>query len=351
MEGIFKDIRFAGRTLLKQPGFTAVSIVTLAQGICASTTVFSVVDGVVFRPLPFRQPEKLVQIWQVAPGRPAAEGNSSAASFLQMERHNQVFDDMAAYTGWAFNITGRGAAEHVGGAKVSAAFFDVLGVSPELGRTFMAGEDTPGNDREVVLSHSLWAEKFASSSDVIGAHLSIDREDSTVIGVMPAGLAFPEADSRIWVPAAIDPQKPDSTYGIFLTIGRLKPGISIDQGRAQAELMARELESEDPKLNGGRSISLASLQEQLVGDVRPAMLLLLFAVLFVLLIACANIASLQLARGATRGKEMAIRSALGAGRVRIARQLLTESLVLSVSGGAIAVLASLWTVSAIRSLM
>jgi putative ABC transport system permease protein len=351
MEGVIKDIKFAGRTLLKQPTFTAIAIVTLALGICASTTIFSIVDAVVLKPLPFHQSQKLVQVWQVSSGRPMTEGNSSAASFLQMQRHNQVFDSMAAYVGWAFNITGTGAAEHVDGAKVAATFFDVLGVKAELGRTFMPGEDTPGNNREVLLSHSLWVEKFASSRDVIGARLSIDGESSTVTGVMPAGLEFPEHNTKIWVPAVIDPQKPDNEYGIFATIARLKAGINLDQAQAQTRIMADELEREDPKLNGGRSITLVPLQEQLVGDVRPAMLLLLFAVLFVLLIACANIANLQLARGATRGKEMAIRSALGAGRGRIARQLLTESLVLSAAGGAIAILASLWTVSAIRAFM
>jgi putative ABC transport system permease protein len=351
MGGILKDMRFAIRTLLRQPGFTSVSIITLALGICASTTVFSIVDGVVFRPLPFRQPQRLVQVKQVSPGRPGTEGGTSVAGFLQMERHDQAFDGLAAYVPWAFNITGSGSAEHVGGARVTAGFFDVLGVDTVLGRTFVPGEDTPGNNREVLLSHSLWVEKFASSRDVIGSRLSIDGEDSTVIGVMPSGLAFPEGDTRIWVPAAIDPQKPDRGYEIFQTIARLKEGTSIDQARAQAEIMASELETEDPKLNGGRSISLVSLHERVVGDVRAAMLLLLSAVLFVLLIACANIANLQLARGATRAKEMAIRSALGAGRVRIARQLLTESLMLSGAGGAIAVLASLWSVSAVRSLL
>jgi putative ABC transport system permease protein len=351
MDSILKDLRFAGRTLLKQPGFTIVSIITLALGICASTTIFSVVDGVVFRPLPFRQPDKLVQVWQVSAGQPVAEGSTSVASFLQMKRHNTTFDDMAAYMPWAFNITGNGVAEHVSGSKVSASFFSVLGVNPELGRTFAPGEDIPGNDREAVLSHSFWAEKFASRLDVIGAHLSVDGVDSTVIGVLPAGLAFPENDTKVWVPAVIDPEKPDSTYSIFRTVARLKEGISIDQARAQAEIMTGELEAEDPKLNAGRSVTLIGLQNQLVGDVRPAMLLLLFAVLFVLLIACANIANLQLARGATRGKEMAIRAALGAGRTRIARQLLTESLVLSVAGGIIAILASLWTVSALRASM
>jgi putative ABC transport system permease protein len=268
-----------------------------------------------------------------------------------MKRHNTTFDDMAAYLPWAFNITGSGLTEHVSGSKVSASFFSVLGVNPELGRTFAPGEDTPGNEREVVLSHLFWAEKFASKPDVIGTHLSVDGVDSTVIGVLPAGLAFPESDTKIWVPAVIDPEKPDSTYSIFRTVGRVKDGVSIGQAQAQAELMASELEAEDPKLNAGRSIALIGLQNQLVGDVRPAMLLLLFAVAFVLLIACANIANLQLARGATRGKEMAIRTALGAGRFRIARQLLTESLVLSVAGGVIAVLASLWTVSALRAAM
>jgi putative ABC transport system permease protein len=351
MNNILKDIRFAGRTLLKQPGFAAVSIITLALGICASTTIFSVVDGVVFRPLPFKQPDKLVQVWQVSPGQPAAEGSSSAASFLQMKRHNQAFEDMAAYLPWAFNITGSGAAEHVSGSKVSANFFGVLGVNPERGRTFAPDEDTPGNDREVVLSHSFWAEKFASNPDVIGAHLSVDGAESTVIGVMPAGLAFPEIDTKIWVPVAIDPKKPDTEYSFYRTVARLKEGTSIGQAQAQAGVMSGELEAEDPKLNAGRSVALVGLQNQLVGDVRPAMLLLLFAVIFVLLIACANIANLQLARGATRGKEMAIRTALGAGRLRIARQLLTESLVLSVAGGAVAVVASFWTISAVRSLI
>jgi putative ABC transport system permease protein len=351
MNNILKDIRFAGRTLLKQPGFTSVSIITLALGICASTTIFSIVDGVVFRPLPFKQPDELVQVWQVSPGQPTAEGSSSAASFLQMKRHNEAFEDMAAYLPWAFNITGSGAAEHVSGAKVSANFFGVLGVNPERGRTFAQGEDSPGNDREVVLSHSFWAEKFASSPDVIGAHLSVDGAESTVIGVMPAGLVFPENDTKIWVPAVIDPKKPDTEYSVFRTVARLKEGTSIGQAQAQAGVMSGELEAEDHKLNAGRSVTLVGLQNQLVGDVRPAMLLLLFAVIFVLLIACANIANLQLARGATRGKEMAIRTALGAGRLRIARQLLTESLVLSLAGGAVAVVASLWTISAVRSLI
>jgi len=351
MNNILKDIRFAGRTLLKQPGFTAVSIITLALGICASTTIFSIVDGVVFRPLPFKQPDKLVQVWQVSPGQPKAEGSSSAASFLQMKRHNQAFDDMAAYLPWAFNITGSGAAEHVSGSKVSADFFSVLGVNPERGRTFAQGEDAPGNDREVVLSHSFWAEKFASNPDVIGAHLSVDGLESTVIGVMPAGMVFPENDTKIWVPAVIDPKKPDTEYSVFRTVARVKEGTSIGQAQAQAGVMSGELEAEDHKLNAGRSVTLVGLQNQLVGDVRPAMLLLLFAVIFVLLIACANIANLQLARGATRGKEMAIRTALGAGRLRIARQLLTESLVLSLAGGAVAVVASLWTISAVRSLI
>jgi len=301
--------------------------------------------------LPFKQPDRLVQVWQVSPGQPTSEGSSSAASFLQMKRHNEAFDDIAVYLPWAFNITGSGAAEHVSGSKVSANFFGVLGVNPERGRTFAEGEDTPGNDREVVVSHSFWAEKFASNPDVIGAHLNVDGAESTVIGVMPVGLAFPEADIKIWVPAAIDPKKPDSEYSFFRTVARLKEGTTIGQARAQAEIMSSELQAEDPKLNSGRSVTLVGLQNQLVGDIRPAMLLLLFAVLFVLLIACANIANLQLARGATRGKEMAIRSALGAGRFRIARQLLTESLVLSVTGGAIAVIASLWTVSAVRSLI
>ncbi|MGH9825548.1 MAG: ABC transporter permease, partial [Blastocatellia bacterium] len=235
MDNFIKDIRFSIRTLSKRPGFAFVAIATLALGICTSTTIFSIVDGVVLRPLPFEDQGRLFALFENQQGQPVTDGNVSQKVFLDLQKRIQVFDSMSVYAGWAFNVTGQGTPEHVEGAKVSADFFNVLGVPPEIGRGFQTGEDRVGNNHEVVLSHSFWAEKFGSDRGVLGRTLKMDGVQATIIGIMPDSLRFPEKDTKVWTPIDINPLKPDDEYSVLRTIGRLKRDMAPGQAQAQLQ--------------------------------------------------------------------------------------------------------------------
>ena len=341
METFYQDLRYCLRNLAKSPLFTAVALLTLALGIGANTAIFSVVNAVLLRALPYAEPDRLVTFIR--------EGHSgqSSANFLDWKRDNHVFENMGAVEGWSPNLTGIDKPEQVSAMHITADVFPVLGVKPILGRTFTADEDHVGRDREVVLSYGFWQRHFGGSKDVLGRTVEFNGEPYVVIGVMPSDFrfAFPSWANRaeVWGPLPVNPE--DRVVNSKRLFARLKPGVSLEQARAEMATITARLEKQFPGTN--RDLVVASLKEQVVGDIRPALLVLLGAVGFVLLIACANIAHMMLARASTREREIAVRTALGASRTRILRQFLTESALLALLGGIVGVLIANWGLRAL----
>ena len=347
MENLIKDVRYGVRTLLRQPGFTLVAIVTLALGIAANTAIFTVVDAVLLRPLPYPEPERLVMAWEnhQALGGPEQEW-LSPTGFDDWRTQNNVFEHLSAVGGWGPTLSRQEESQQLVGAVVSHDTFSLLGVPPLLGRAFTESEDQPGAERVVVLSHSLWQRYFNSNPDIAGTTVSLSGQNYTVIGVMPAGFKLPIIpNSELWstLRPTLNPGCQRGCY-VLRVMGRLKPGVTVAGAQAEMVTIAGRLAEQFPETNQNVSATIVSLHEQTVASLRPAVLLLLVAVGFVLLIACANVANLMLARGVTRRKELAIRAALGAGRGRVIRQLLTETSLLAVAGGALGVLLAFWLV-------
>ncbi|HVH85868.1 MAG TPA: ABC transporter permease [Terriglobales bacterium] len=336
MEILLQDLRYSLRNLLKSPGFTAVALVTLALGIGANTAIFSVVNAVLLRALPYADPDRLVVVLH--------EGHSgnSSANFLDWRRDNQVFENMGAAEGWTPNLTGVDKPEAVSGLHVTSDIFPVLGVRPILGRTLTPDEDQPGHDHEVVLSYGVWQRRFGGSKDVLGRTVEFNGEAYAIIGVMPAGFrfAFPSWATRadVWGPLPLNAS--DRVINSKRIFARMKPGVSLNQARAEMATITARLEKQFPGTN--KDVVVSPLKEQVIGDLRPALLVLLGAVGFVLLIACANIAHMLLARASAREREIAVRTALGASRRRILRQFLTESALLALIGGCVGVLMATW---------
>jgi putative ABC transport system permease protein len=343
MNTLLQDLRFAVRTFAKQPGFTLVAIITLALGIGANSAIFSIINGVLLKSLPFKAPENVIKLWEYIPG--GFQGTVSVPNLKDWREQNSVFSQIAAYQFQNFGLQSKDAPERVRAAIVSPEFFDVLGVPPQLGRTIAEGEDQEGKHRVAVLSHELWQSKFAADADIIGKPMLLGGEDFTVIGVMPASLRYPSQTTDLWVPLVISPQQAVSRGShLFFALARLKPGVTFQQAQEEMSGIARRIEEQYPDQQTNRGILLIQAQEEMVRRIRPALVVLLVAVGFVLLICCTNVANLLLARAAARRKEIAIRLALGAGRLRLLRQLLTESALLSLLGAGLGLLIAYWGV-------
>jgi putative ABC transport system permease protein len=334
---LWQDVRYGARRLLKNPSFTSIAIFTLAIGIGANTAIFSLVNGVLLNALPYPQPEQLTMVWCDNRRQGIRDDITSYPNFLDWRDRNNTFQGMAGVRTSTFNLTDAGEPEEIHAANVSTNFFQLIGVSPVRGRGFVTEEEQPGRDRIVVLSHGLWQRRFGGDPGILNKSILLNGESNIVVGIMPPGFQFPDK-TEMWKPLALNEELRAARSLFWLpVVGRLKPGVTLAQAQADMDVIAKQLEQQYPNL-AGYGVNVVPLVEQTVGSIRRALITLFGAVLFVLLIACANVANLLLARAAGRQREMAIRAALGAGRWRIVRQLLTESMLLAVLGGALGVL-------------
>jgi putative ABC transport system permease protein len=342
------QLRLGVRTLGRAPGFTLATILILALGIGATTALFTLAYGVLVRPLPYADPGRLVMAFQDqrAVGGPPDEW-ASPGNVADWGSATDIFSAFTAASGWSPSLTGSGAPEQLTGAQVTGAYFDTLGVRPALGRTFRPDEDVPNAPRVAIISHELWLRRFGGDRSILERAVALGGDPHTIVGVLPPGFVPAiQPDAEIFRPLRLNLANP-SRGAIFLrTIGRLRPGVTLDEARARADVLARRLETAWPRTNRGVRINLIPLQERVVGPVETPLLALLGASVLVLLIACANVANLSLARGLSRTREVAVRLALGASRGRVALDLLTESLLLSIAGGAAGVIVALWALRA-----
>jgi putative ABC transport system permease protein len=358
MSTLIEDLKFGLRMLAKNPGFTAVAVITLGLGIAANTAIFSVVSGILLRKPPVRDPDRVMMVlsvnrakgWADSPEHPV-----SAPDFLDWRKDSHSFEEMAAIAPWDdFTLTGQEEPQRVAGMRVSANFFHLLGVNPSLGRTFGAGEDEEGRDHVAILSYGLWQTHFASDPSLIGKIVKLNGESYTVVAVMPAGFKFIDFPAQVWVPLVFD-SKQLSPAGrqsrSFYVFGRLKPEATVEQAQAEMTTTSQRMELTYPEADKGCEARLISLQEFLIEDfnIRPALMMLMGTVGLVLLIACANIAGLLLARGAGRTHEIAVRSAMGARRWRLVRQFLSENILIAIAGASVGLLLASWGINILHA--
>jgi putative ABC transport system permease protein len=347
MHKLIQDLRYGIRTLLKRPAFALIAVATLALGMGSSTVIFTVVDAALLRGLPYKEPDRLVHLWENKGQHEFAKREMSYPDYQDYQQNN-VFEGLAAYTGGGALLTGLGEAERIAAPRASANFFSVLGVEPFIGRTFQAGEDVPNGPRVTVLTYGFWQRRFGGDQGVLGRAITINGDSYTIVGVLPANFQFALRNSDLWIP--YQPTQNQLTrrfmHGTNL-IGRLKPGVTPEQAHSELNVIASRIEQQFNDSHAGTTARVVPLQEEIVGTVRPILFVLLAAVAFVLLIACANVASLLLTRSLARQKEVALRAALGASRWRVVRQLLTEAILLSLAGGAAGLFIAYWGVPAL----
>ena len=352
MSRLLQDLRYSLRTLLRSPTFALAALLALALGTGATTAIFSVVNAILLKPLPYPEPDRIVLLWVRFLGQGITHSELSPPELLDFQTKSRVFEQLGATFETKYNLTGDGREpERVTVTIASQGAFEILGATTaEVGRTFTREDDTPGNDVVALLSHDFWVRRYGSSREVIGKSLSLNGHPFTVVGVMPASFAYPSHDTAIWIPLGLNPADPGGRFAHYLTvIGRLKPGVSLEQAQRDLAGVARQMQVENQKdgyypEQSGWGAHVQTLRERVVGEVRPALLLLLGAVGFVLLIGCANVANLLLVRSETRQREIALRTAIGASQGQIFRQLMTESLCLSLLGGALGLALASWGV-------
>ncbi len=352
MGTLLQDVRYALRTFVRNPAFFIFAVVVLALGIGANTAIFTVAYNVLLRPLPYRDASRLVMVYEDASAYGFTDDTPAPGNFASWKSENNVFTDMAAFDYHQFDFTGRGNPEQFHGVEITANMFPLLGVEPMLGRNITPQEDQPDANHVVILSHAVWMANFGGDPQIIGKQISLNNAAYTVIGVMPRGLIFPDRETQIWMPigfSAKDLAMRDSHY--LNVIARLKPGVALQQANADLSIIAQRLQQEFPKTNTKLGALAKPLRSEMTGSSRTAAIILLGAVAFVLLIACANVANLLLARATGRRKELTMRMALGAGRTRIIRQLLTESILLSVIAGGAGLILAIWATPFLANLI
>src|SRR5580765_4494340 len=336
----WQDIRYGGRLMRRTPAFAAAAIVTIALGIGATTAMFSVVYSVVLRPLPYRDPDRLVNLWSTAIKRGLPRANVGMANVYDWKARNHVFEDIATLRAVAnFNLTGQGEPERLNGSRVSANLFPVLGVTPLIGRTFTEDEDEIGHEQVAILSYGLWRRRFGGDASVIGRTILLNGEPHTIVGVMRRDFAYPTREFEIYTPLTFDPQELVNRMNYsYLAVARLRPGVSIEQAQAETSMLAAQIEREHPKENEGIGAVVVPMLDDTVAGVRTPLYVLLAAVGAMLLIGCANLANLLLARALVRRRELSLRAALGASRLRLILQSIAELLPMLAAGGALGLL-------------